>query len=187
MNTIQIKSDGTPLGTTISLPDGQKLPGVTGISYQIAAGGHATASLDLCRLQLDARAEADLRPLMRAMMDAMDPHLARDFAAELVALAQSPADEEVEAVIAAGEFPGMTNQVAKDQPEYRTLPARFDAEADGVGGGFLTFCWKPTPAQVAQIVRTGCIWHRVMLCNSKLQPQLLTVAPTFTLPPSTES
>ena len=68
------------------------------------------------------------------------------------------------------EFPEQNVVIAKDQPEYREMPAHIDFER-----GVVTCCWELTPDEIAEVVRAGRIWHQVMTFNQKLQPQLLTV------------
>lgn len=70
------------------------------------------------------------------------------------------------------EFPEQNVVVAKDQPQYRPMPAH--KLKDDVSGR-VVFCWKLTPEEIEAVVKTGEIWHTVMTFNQPLQPQLLTV------------
>lgn len=73
-------------------------------------------------------------------------------------------------------FEGQTNVIAKDQPEYRPMPARI---VPGDPEGRVTCCWKLTPEEIQRVVETGCIWHQVLTFNGPLQPQLLLVERPF--------
>ena len=67
------------------------------------------------------------------------------------------------------DFPQQTYVIAKDQPEYLPLPAH-------CGEDYLTFCWGLTIRERLQIVLTGKIWHQVLHCGQRLQPQKLSVS-----------
>lgn len=69
------------------------------------------------------------------------------------------------------EFPEQTVVIAKDQPEYRPLPAhRF-----GDDQGTIACCWSLTFWERLRVLFSGKIWHQVLTFNQPLQPQLLTV------------
>jgi len=53
---------------------------------------------------------------------------------------------------------------AKDQPEYRALPARKNND-----GEILT-CWSPSIRERIKILFTGKIWVSVLTFNKPLQP-----------------
>lgn len=69
------------------------------------------------------------------------------------------------------EFPEQTVVIAKDQPQYRKLPAYqyFDAE------GRIACCWQLSLYERLVLLFTGKLWHQVLTFNQPLQPQLLTV------------
>lgn len=67
-------------------------------------------------------------------------------------------------------FPEVNLEIAKDQPEYNTLPANVD-QASGV----MTFCWEISDEDLAQIIETRKIWHRVLTGGGPLQPVAMTV------------
>ena len=75
------------------------------------------------------------------------------------------------------EFPEQTVVIAKNQPEYRPLPAfRYPNDEKGR----ICFCWKIDFLDRIKILFTGKIWHEVLTFNQPLQPQLLIVdKPTF--------
>jgi len=65
------------------------------------------------------------------------------------------------------EFPEQTVMIAKNQPEYRPLPAhRFANDPSGR----IAFCWSLTWWE-----RLRLLWHEVLTFERPLQPQLLTV------------
>ncbi len=67
------------------------------------------------------------------------------------------------------EFPEVVLTIAKDQPQYRPIPAYFyQAEP-----GRLVFCWKLNEIERAEVNRTGVIWHIVQTGGRGLQPQML--------------
>lgn len=67
------------------------------------------------------------------------------------------------------EFPEQTVIIAKDQPQYRPLPAHRFPGPDGR----IAFCWKLGWRDRLKVLRTGKIWHEVLTFNQALQPQLL--------------
>ena len=66
------------------------------------------------------------------------------------------------------EFLGHNIVIAKDQPEYRGLPAY-------VVGDATTFCWKLTFKERLKLLWTGELWHTVLTFGRPLQPQLPSV------------
>ena len=58
--------------------------------------------------------------------------------------------------------------IAKDQPEYLSLPAHISKD------GVVTCCWKLTPDELEQVLVTGMIWHQIHTFKAPLQPQLLS-------------
>ena len=72
------------------------------------------------------------------------------------------------------EFPEHTLVFARNQPQYRPLPAHLDNE------GRMTCCWRLSWRERFRVLWTGRIWHQVLTFHSRLQPQLLdTRKPIF--------
>lgn len=70
------------------------------------------------------------------------------------------------------EFAEQTIVIAKDQPQYRPLPAyRFAGDPEGR----IVCCWKIHWSERLKLIVTGKIWHQILTFNQPLQPQLLTV------------
>lgn len=70
------------------------------------------------------------------------------------------------------EFPEQTEVIARNQPEYRPLPAhRFV----GDHSGRIAFCWSLTWWERLAVLWRGVLWHEVLTFGRPLQPQLLTV------------
>lgn len=68
------------------------------------------------------------------------------------------------------EFPEQTTEIAKNQPEYRMMPAyKYDNDPEGR----IVCCWKFSLRDRLKILFTGKIWHQVLTFNKKLQPQLI--------------
>lgn len=68
-------------------------------------------------------------------------------------------------------FPEQTVVIAKDQPQYRPLPAyRYSQDPEGR----IACCWSLTWRERLRVLLTGHIWHQVLTFNAPLQPQLLT-------------
>jgi hypothetical protein len=67
------------------------------------------------------------------------------------------------------EFPEANTIYAKDQPQYRPLPAYKTTE------GEIVCCWKLSLRERLILLFTGKIWHSIMTFNHPLQPQLLEV------------
>lgn len=70
------------------------------------------------------------------------------------------------------EFLEQTTVFAKDQPEYKPLPAH--AFKDDPQGR-IACCWKLSWRERWAVLRRGVIWHQVLTFNKPLQPQLLSV------------
>ena len=69
------------------------------------------------------------------------------------------------------EFPECNKTYAKDQAQYRPLPAHdFDSE-----DGRIACCWMLSWRERLVVLVTGKIWHQILTCSLPLQPQLLTV------------
>lgn len=67
------------------------------------------------------------------------------------------------------EFPEQTVVIAKDQPEYRPLPAYRSPD------GRIVCCWRLTWRERLSVLLRGKLWHQVLTFNGPLQPQLLSV------------
>lgn len=68
-------------------------------------------------------------------------------------------------------FEGHNCVIAKDQKQYRPLPAwrkPYDKE------GTTVCCWNLTWKERFQILLTGRVWHKVLTFGQPLQPQLLS-------------
>lgn len=66
------------------------------------------------------------------------------------------------------EFDEVTATFAKNQRQYRPLPAHVGSD------GRVTCCWRLSEAELAEVQRTGVIWHQIETFGSALQPQLLS-------------
>lgn len=69
------------------------------------------------------------------------------------------------------EFEGQTVVFAKNQPEYRPLPAHVDPTSSGT----VTFCWRLTIKERLKLLFSGVLWHQVLSFHQPLQPQLLSI------------
>lgn len=68
------------------------------------------------------------------------------------------------------EFPEQTIVIAKDQPQYRPLPAhRVPRDPQGR----IICCWKLSWFDRLRILFGGVIWHQILTFNEPLQPQLI--------------
>lgn len=67
-------------------------------------------------------------------------------------------------------FTGQNTEIAKEQPQYKTLPAFVDQES-----GTVTCCMKLTPEEIEKVSRTGKIWVSVLTFGNPLQPLFMTV------------
>lgn len=68
-------------------------------------------------------------------------------------------------------FPEQTTTYAKDQPQYRLLPAhRFNDDE-----GRIACCWSLSWRERLHVLFTGKIWHQILTFDKPLQPQKLTV------------
>lgn len=87
------------------------------------------------------------------------------------------------------EFPGVNIRIAEDQPEYQTLPAfGGDIPIDDAGNTVpgITCCFKLTPEELAEVNRTGVIWHTVLTFGQPLQPQAMSIQRPEWLPAQPE-
>ena len=79
------------------------------------------------------------------------------------------------------EFPEHNVVIAKDQPEYRPLPAY---AVPGDPRGLIVCCWKLNWRHRLKVLLTGKLWHQILTFRQPLQPQLLlTDKPEMPLPP----
>jgi hypothetical protein len=78
-------------------------------------------------------------------------------------------DEQVPALVA---FAEQTVVIAKDQPEYRPMPA-YRYENDNCGR--IVFCWKLCLIDRLKVLFTGVVWQQQMTFNGPIQPALLLV------------
>lgn len=70
------------------------------------------------------------------------------------------------------EFPEQTLVIAKDQPQYRPMPA-YRQPRDPEGR--VICCWRLTWRERLKVLFSGVIWHHILTFNGPLQPQLLEV------------
>lgn len=80
-------------------------------------------------------------------------------------------------------FRGENVVMAKDQPEYRPMPAYRDLFSRE---GRLTCCWQLTLRERLRVLFSGRIWHTILTFNQTLQPQLLEVDRPAQLPDTPE-
>ena len=60
---VRIVSDGTPSGTRVEGPDGQPIPGVVSVSWNVKVGKIARATIELINVDIDAVADVEQRHL----------------------------------------------------------------------------------------------------------------------------
>ena len=70
------------------------------------------------------------------------------------------------------DFKEQTVTYAKDQPEYRPLPA-YKYKDDPQGK--IVCCWKLSLRDRIKVLMTGKVWHLILTFNHPLQPQLMMV------------
>lgn len=68
-------------------------------------------------------------------------------------------------------FDGQTVVIAKDQPQYRSMPAHISR----TGERRITCCWQLSFKEKLKLMWTGKIWHQILAFDQPLQPQLLMV------------
>jgi hypothetical protein len=68
-------------------------------------------------------------------------------------------------------FPECNTIFAKDQPEYRPLPAHRYGDEQGK----ILFCWRLSWRDRLRVLWTGLLWHQVLTFRHPLQPQLITI------------
>lgn len=69
-------------------------------------------------------------------------------------------------------FPEHNVVFAKDQPEYKQLPAYRCADPET---GRIFCCWSLSWRERIRLLFTGRLWHQILTFNKPLQPQLLTL------------
>ncbi|MVM33629.1 hypothetical protein GO755_26560 [Spirosoma sp. HMF4905] len=79
------------------------------------------------------------------------------------------------------EFPEQHTRVAKDQPEYRPLPAHFK-EGDQ---GQMVACWQLAPLDRLKILLTGKLWCSMWTFHKPVQPLFFSVNKADVLEPTT--
>lgn len=79
-------------------------------------------------------------------------------------------------------FRGENVVMAKDQPEYRPMPAYREYTREGR----LTCCWSLSLRERLRVLFTGRIWQSVLTFNQQLQPQLLEVDRPAQIPDTPE-
>ena len=70
-----------------------------------------------------------------------------------------------------GTFPEVTVIFAKDQPQYRPLPAY---RIEGDPKGRVICCWELSWRERLVLLFRGVLWHQILTFNHPLQPQLIT-------------
>lgn len=66
------------------------------------------------------------------------------------------------------EFEGQTTLIAKDQDQYKTLPAHINSD------GIVTVCWKLSWKERFDMLIRGKFWHMIHTFKQPLQPILLS-------------
>ena len=69
-------------------------------------------------------------------------------------------------------FKDQTIEIAKDQPEYNTLPAHVGDE------GAVSTCWALSFWERVRVLFTGKIWHQQLTFRSPYQPTRMSVKKT---------
>ncbi len=68
------------------------------------------------------------------------------------------------------EFKEQTVTFAKDQPEYKPMPAFVSNDADGQ----VTMCWGLSLRERLRVLFTGKIWVSMLMFGKPLTPSLLS-------------
>ena len=74
------------------------------------------------------------------------------------------------------KFPEANIALAENQPEYETLYVHLDKE-DATRP--MTACFKLTDEQIAEIVKTGCIWYTQLTFGNNFQPINMSTSNPF--------
>ena len=69
----------------------------------------------------------------------------------------------------ATEFEGVNVEIAKDQDQYNTLPAKYD-QTDGS----VLCCFQLNKEEIEEIQRTGKIWYKQLTFGRQMQPMKLS-------------
>ena len=77
-------------------------------------------------------------------------------------------------------FKGHNIEIAKDQPEYQTLPAYQSIDEDGVKS--LVFCFKLDADELKQVKDTGMIFIKQLIFNQNMQPLGMSCLKEVNLP-----
>lgn len=74
------------------------------------------------------------------------------------------------------EFPEVNEVIAKDQPEYRPIPAHIVRDENGKRPpeGPIVALMQFSPEEIEKIKETGQIWISVWTFKNPLQPMLIT-------------
>lgn len=70
------------------------------------------------------------------------------------------------------EFPEANQVIARNQPQYRPLPAHRRPDHPQ---GEIVCCWRLTWRQRLRLLFTGRIWHSIWTFDQSLQPQRLEI------------
>lgn len=79
------------------------------------------------------------------------------------------------------EFPEQTIVIAKNQKQYRPLPAHIHPKDNK---GTVTCCWELSLLDRVKLLFTGRLWHQILTFKSALQPQLLLTKKPEMPPPN---
>lgn len=74
------------------------------------------------------------------------------------------------------DFPEKNLDLAKDQPEYQTLPVLYEPDKEGAP---MTACFKLSPEEIADIVATGHVWHTQWTFGNNFQPIRMSTSKPF--------
>lgn len=74
------------------------------------------------------------------------------------------------------DFPERNVELAKDQPEYQTLPVLSEPEKEGQP---MTCCFQLTKEEILEIVATGQIWHTQWTFGAPFQPIRMSTQKPF--------
>lgn len=77
------------------------------------------------------------------------------------------------------DFPERTHEVAKDQPEYRTLPAHLVPNDEQ---GEMITCWQLSWRDRLKILFTGKLWASIWTFNRAVSPMYFSVYKSDVLP-----
>lgn len=69
------------------------------------------------------------------------------------------------------QFDGANITLAKNQPEYRSLPAHVDPDDGHIP---VTACWSLSFRERLEVLFRGVIWHQQLTFGQRYQPAILT-------------